>query len=242
MTPAVDMRHRLGARGRELSARWHHEPIDANPANLFLPGFGARASAYAPGMPGHWTALQPPRFPSADGLPVYLNWLGEELAARPGKVTLAGHSMGGALCTLAAGVWPECIRKIVLIGPAGLPLSKPMYRSAAYFVTQVATRRFSLSESVRSVLSVGAAPAGALRLAIVLRTLDLSTQMRELRAAGTSATVIGCTTDTLVTPLHTRRSAELLGAHYRELSVEGGHMWMFGRWQRFRHELVLAAA
>ena len=99
-----------------------------------------------------------------------------------------------------------------------------------------------MKESVRSLLSVGAAPAGALRLAIALRSLDLSTQMRELRVAGTSATVIGCTTDTLVTPCHTRRSAELLGARYREIPVEGGHMWMFGRWERFRHELVLAAA
>ena len=193
-------------------------------------------------MPGGWTALQPPPFPSADGLLVYVEWLGEELAARPGKVTLAGHSMGGALCTLAAGLWPERIRRIVLIGPAGLPLSKPMYRSAAYFVAQVAARRFSLSETIGSLRSVGAAPASALRLAIALRSLDLSTQMRELRAAGTSATVIGCTTDTLVTPRQTRRSAELLGARYREIPVEGGHMWMFGCWDRFQHELVRAAA
>ena len=42
--------------------------------------------------------------------------------------------------------------------------------------------------------------------------------------------------------LHTRRSAELLGARYREIPVEGGHMWMFGRWDRFRHDLVRAAA
>jgi pimeloyl-ACP methyl ester carboxylesterase len=150
--------------------------------------------------------------------------------------------MGGALCTLAAGLWPERVRRIVLIAPAGLPLSKPMYRSAAQFVAQVTTGRFSVSESVRSLLSVAAAPTSAFRLALALRTLDLSTQMRELREVGTSATVIGCTTDTLVTPRHTRRSAELLGAHYHEIAVDGGHMWMFGRWDRFRHELVRAAA
>jgi len=242
MSSAVNVPDRhTAARGRKLS-RWHHAPIDASRTNLFLPGFGARASAYAPGMPSHWTALQPPRFPNADGLLVYLDWLGEELAARPGKVTLAGHSMGGALCTLAAGAWPERIHRIVLIAPAGLPLSKPMYRSAAYFITQVAKRRFSLSESGRSLFAVGVAPAGALRLAVALRTLDLSAQMLELREAGISSTVIGCTSDTLVTPRHTRQSAELLGARYREIPVEGGHMWMFGRWERFRRELVRAAA
>ena len=26
------------------------------------------------------------------------------------------------------------------------------------------------------------------------------------------------------------------------IPVDGGHMWMFGRWDRFRHELVRAAA
>jgi pimeloyl-ACP methyl ester carboxylesterase len=223
-------------------ARWHHAAIDARPANLFLPGFGARASAYAPGLPSDWTAIEPPRFPSADGLGFYLDWLGGELASRPGSVTLAGHSMGGALCTLAAGLWPERIRKIVLIGPAGLPLSKPMYRSAAQFGAQVVSGHFSVSECVRSLRLVGASPASAFRLAVALRTLDLSAQMRALRDAATAATVIGCTTDTLVTPWHTRRSAELLGARYHEIPVDGGHMWMFGRWERFRHELVRAAA
>jgi pimeloyl-ACP methyl ester carboxylesterase len=193
-------------------------------------------------MPSGWTALQPPRFAHADGLASYLDWLGEELAARPGRAILAGHSMGGALCTLAARRWPERVGQIVLVSPAGLPLSKPMHRSAAQFVAQVATRRFSLTESARSLMAVASAPAAALRLAIALRALDLSVQMRELREAGIRASVIGCTTDTLVTPWHSRRSAELLGARYHELPVDGGHMWMFGRWSRFRHELVQSAA
>jgi hypothetical protein len=51
-------------------------------------------------------------------------------------------------------------------------------------------------------------------------------------------TVVGCSTDTLVTSDSCRRAADLLGARYDELEVEGGHMWMFGRWQTF--EAVLA--
>jgi homoserine acetyltransferase len=113
-----------------------------------------------------------------------------------------------------------------------------MHRSAAQFAAHVAMRRFSLAESARSLLAVAAAPAIALRLALALRALDLSVQMRGLREAGIPSTVIGCTTDTLVTPWHSRRVAELLGARYHELALDGGHMWMFGRWRRFRQELA----
>jgi pimeloyl-ACP methyl ester carboxylesterase len=192
-------------------------------------------------LPAGWTGLEPPAFGRSDGLRSYLEWLGEELTARPGKATLAGHSMGGALCMLAAALWPERVGRLVLVAPAGLPLSKPMHRSAAQFVGQVATRRFSSAESIRSVLGIAAAPVSALRVARALRKLDLSAEMGEVRRAGTAVTVIGCTTDTLVTPVHCRRSAELLGARYHELPVDGGHMWMFGRWGRFRHELARAA-
>jgi hypothetical protein len=34
------------------------------------------------------------------------------------------------------------------------------------------------------------------------------------------------------------RAAALLGARYSELEVDGGHMWMFGRWAEFRALLV----
>lgn len=193
-------------------------------------------------MTDGWTALQLPRFRRADSLDAHLEWLDDALPASSGRVILAGHSMGGALCTLAASLWPERVGRIVLVAPAGLPLSKPLHRSGLYFVGQVAARRFSLAETARSLMAFGAAPAGALRLAGAVRALDLSAQMHELREAQVPATVIGCTTDTLVTPGHCRRAAELLGAGYRELQVAGGHMWMFGSWSRFRYELARAAA
>jgi pimeloyl-ACP methyl ester carboxylesterase len=189
-----------------------------------------------------WTALQPPRFRQADTLDAHLEWLDDTLRAHSGRVILAGHSMGGALCTLAAALWPERVSRIVLVAPAGLPLSKPLHRSGLNFVGQVASRRFSLAETARSLRAAAAAPACALRLALAVRALDLSTEMHELREAQVAATVIGCTTDTLVTPRHCRRAAELLGASYHELSLAGGHMWMFGSWARFRYELARAAA
>jgi len=54
-------------------------------------------------------------------------------------------------------------------------------------------------------------------------------------------TVVGVVTDTLVTPDHCRRAAGLLGATYRELTVEGGHMWMLSAWPALARMLDTAA-
>lgn len=45
--------------------------------------------------------------------------------------------------------------------------------------------------------------------------------------------MIGCISDTLVTIDRTRTIAELLGAHYEELDLHGGHMWMLADRARF---------
>jgi pimeloyl-ACP methyl ester carboxylesterase len=153
-------------------------------------------------------------------------------------VVLAGHSMGGALALLAAAERPEAVERLVLISPAGLPLTKPMLRSGLQFFSQVAQRRFPFRHAATSIAGVATAPHAALRVALEVRRLDLSPQMRTLAAAGVPVTVVGCSTDTLVTSDSCRRAADLLGARYDELEVEGGHMWMFGRWPTF--EAVLA--
>ena len=52
---------------------------------LFLPGFGARASAYAEGLPEGWEALQPPSPSLTDGsLDALSGWLVTELARHVG--------------------------------------------------------------------------------------------------------------------------------------------------------------
>ena len=61
-------------------------------------------------------------------------------------------------------------------------------------------------------------------------------------AARCTVTVIGCSTDTLVTVASCRRAASVIHARYRELPLDGGHMWMFGRWERFRRELLAASS
>ena len=198
-----------------------------------MPGWGAEASAYAPGLPPGWRALTPPPFHAASRFEDYVEWLDDELRTER-RVLLAGHSMGGALAVLAAAERPDAVERLTLISPAGLPLSKPMLRSGLQFFTQVAQRRFPVKQAATSIAGVAAAPKAALRIALEVRRLDLTPQMQSLAAAGVPVTVIGCSSDTLVTAESCRHAATLLGARYDELEVEGGHMWMFGRWPTFQ--------
>jgi pimeloyl-ACP methyl ester carboxylesterase len=141
--------------------------------------------------------------------------------------------MGGALAVLAAASVPERIARLTLVGPAGLPLRKPIPHSLGLFVSQVARRRYDLRELRREVGQSLEAPRAALRLARSVRALDLSLEMRTVRASGIPTEVVACTTDTLVTPAHRRTAATLLGADDRELALDGGHMWMLTEWPSF---------
>ena len=200
---------------------------------LFLPGWGAPAGLYRPGLPVGWRELKPPGF----DLDEHRRWLEQSLRSRGQPVVLAGHSMGGALALLTAAEVPELVRRLILISPAGLPLRKPLLASARDFVRQVATGRYPRREVAAAVLGVARSPRAALRLAREVHDLDLRDEMGKVRGAGIPVTVVGCTTDTLVTAEHSRRAARLLGGTYRELGLAGGHMWMLGSWPVLASEL-----
>jgi pimeloyl-ACP methyl ester carboxylesterase len=201
---------------------------------LFLPGFGASGRLYARGLGHGWEALDPPSFRSTNGLFArYRSWLDRELQRSQEPVWLAGHSMGGALAVLAAASVPERISRLTLVCPAGLPLRKPIPHSLALFAGQVTRRRYDLREVRREVGQALGAPRAALRLARSVRALDLSREMRQVRANAIQTEVVACATDTLVTPAHCRAAATLLGADYRELALDGGHMWMLTSWPSF---------
>jgi pimeloyl-ACP methyl ester carboxylesterase len=194
---------------------------------LFLPGFGAPASLYRPALAPGWTALEAPSFRATGGaLASYRTWLAAELARRDEPVWLAGHSMGGALAVLAAAERPGRIARLTLISPAGLPLRKPMCDSLADFARQLASGRYGSADALTAVARALAAPRAALRLAREVRALDLSHEMETVRREGVPVEVVACASDTLVTPAHCRRQAQLLGARYRQLPLLGGHMWM----------------
>lgn len=209
---------------------------------LFLPGYGAPASLYARPLRG-WTVARPPSFVESSGsLDVYQCWALHELERVGRPAVLGGHSFGGALSILAAAERPELVSRLVLVGPAGLPLDKPIPLSVAAFARQLVRGMYPLAEAAAALGPAVRAPRAALRLARSIRALDLQEECARVRRAGIPVRVIGCASDTLVTTSRTRRLASLLGARYRELELAGGHMWMLREGTRFADELARALA
>ena len=198
---------------------------------LFLPGFGGRASTYAPGLPPGWEAVQPPSPRRCGGsLDGAADWLEGELARRPGPALLGGHSMGAALAVRVAARRPEAVSGLVLVAPAGLPLTKPVHHSVADLVANLAQGRHRLGDALASAVALAADPLATRRLVRELRGLDLRAEMDEVRARRIPVTVVSCASDTLTPPALGRVAAHRLGARHLELTLDGGHVWMFGRW------------
>jgi pimeloyl-ACP methyl ester carboxylesterase len=210
---------------------------------LFLPGWGAPPALYAAGLPRGWRVLEPPPFSESGGsLAYYRHWIVEALRAEPEPVILAGHSMGGALAIHAAATAPERVAGLVLVSPAGLPLTKPIPASLGSFFLQLGAGRYPLRETMREVRRILTAPRRALQVALAVRALDLSAEMERVRRSAIPATVIGSASDTLVTRRHCLAAAKALGARYRELALPGGHMWMLGASARLESELAASVA
>jgi len=206
--------------------------------SLFIPGWGAPAALYEPGLPLDWRMLEPPSFAaSAGSLAAYRRWLGLELRSR-GRSALGGHSMGGALAILAAAEAPELVERLVLVAPAGLPLDKPIRKSLRDFARQLGSGAYPRSVAASALAAVARAPRAALAVALEVRGLDLRRECARIRAAGIPVTVVGCRTDTLVTCDRTRLLADLLGGRYEELDSDGGHMWMLAEHERFAAALA----
>jgi pimeloyl-ACP methyl ester carboxylesterase len=193
---------------------------------LFLPGWGATAGLYTAGLPEGWAALELPSFRSTRGeLFVYDRWLADELGRRRAPVRLAGHSMGAVLALLTAIDRPELVERLVLVSPAGLPLTKTMRASTATFVRQVLSGRYRLGHLGWMLGRVAGAPVSALRLARALHGLDVRPALERFDVDRVPCTVVGCTTDSLTPPAHCRELADALGADYREVDARDGHIW-----------------
>jgi pimeloyl-ACP methyl ester carboxylesterase len=205
---------------------------------LFLPGWGATAILYGSGLPEGWAALELPSFRRSRGeLFVYQAWLADVLDRQQGPVALAGHSMGGMLALLAAIDRPDVVKRLVLLSPAGLPLTKTMRASTATFVRQVVGGRYPLAHLRRVVARAVSAPVSALRLARTVHGLDVRPELERFHADRIPCSVVGCVTDTLTPPAHCRALAAALGAEYREVDAPDGHIWPITQPQLLAAEL-----
>jgi pimeloyl-ACP methyl ester carboxylesterase len=196
-------------------------------SGVFVPGWGAVPGLYSKGLPAGWEVLDLPRFgPTGGKLSAYRRWLDEEISAREGPISLAGHSMGGALAILAALDRPEAVERLILLSPAGLPLTRPLVASLVTYLGQIARGWYPRAELYQSLTGVVRTPRSALGLARAVRALDLGPECGRFRDLPVPCTVVGCSTDRLTTPDHCRRLAAQLGAEYREVDAPGGHIWM----------------
>jgi pimeloyl-ACP methyl ester carboxylesterase len=190
---------------------------------IFVPGFGARASFYRAALGARWTIVEPTPF---DALDAHVDALAARLRLVPEPITLGGHSMGAAVAVLAALREPQFVARLVLVAPAGLPLTKPVSASLREFVAQAAGGVYGGRELVAAVAAAVRAPRAARRLAREVRRLDLRAELGVLGELGIACDVVACSGDTLTPVGHCRRIAELAGARYRELRAAGGHMWL----------------
>ena len=193
---------------------------------IFVPGWGAPASLYRRGLPAGWQVVELPTFRRGRGdLDRYRDVVRAAVVAAGGPMTLAGHSMGGALALLVAVDEPQLVERLVLVSPAGLPLTKSLRASALTFLGQVRRGSYSLSTLRQMFVNTAGAPLRALALARAVHGLDLTPQLEAVRALGIRCTVVACRSDRLTTCDHCRRLAERLGADYRELEAGEGHIW-----------------
>jgi pimeloyl-ACP methyl ester carboxylesterase len=197
---------------------------------LFVPGWGANAALYAAAMPDGWEALEPPSFRSTRGDPAATRrWMIEECGARQGPFALGGHSFGAALALFAALDERIEVERLVLVNPVMLPLAKPVGLMLFDFYRRAAAGWFPRGEASRRIREVAFHPVAARRLGNDVRRHDLTPELGALRERRIPAVVVGTTTDTLVTPAQCRRISELLGAEYREVGADGGHLWFLRR-------------
>jgi pimeloyl-ACP methyl ester carboxylesterase len=194
---------------------------------LFVPGWGAPPAIYSRALGGDWRVVRSPTFAQSGGaLAAHVDALVAELDWSSGPAVVGGHSMGGAVAVLAALERPEHVSRLVLVAPAGLPLTKPVHESVREFGRQLRAGAYPRIATGAAVASVLRAPRAAARLARAVRQLDLTAELGRLAQLGVPCGVVGCTTDSLITVDHCRRIARLAGGGYRELGLPGGHMWM----------------
>ena len=195
-------------------------------SRVFVPGFGALPSFYRDALTPEWEVHDPPSFRRASSFEARLAALRGTLERYGSPITLAGHSMGAALAVSVALEQPDRIERLLLVAPAGLPLTKPVAASLRDFFGQAARRAYPSRDLGRALRDAVGSPRATWRLARAVRALDLREQLQLVRRRGIPVDVVACVGDTLTPVEHCRQIARLSGGRYREIDAAGGHMWM----------------
>lgn len=148
----------------------------------FLEALAEQREVVVPSLPGF------PGGPSADPLDDHLDWI---VAARDtvraaglGNADLAGASVGAALAAEVAALWPEAVRRLVLIAPFGL--FDPEAPVADVFAQRPGARSSALSAKPEELDAWLAPPEGA--DAVEWEVMRLHATSRLPRFSGRSAT------------------------------------------------------
>jgi pimeloyl-ACP methyl ester carboxylesterase len=205
---------------------------------IFVPGWGAPAMLYRRGAPEGWTVLELPSFRRSRGtLARHRDRVRAALEAQRAPVALAGHSLGGALAVVAAADAPEAVSRLVLVSPAGLPLTKPIRASALTLGGQVIRGAYPPAALARMAAAALSSPRATLALARAAHDLDVSDELAVVHASRIPCAVVCARADRLTTGAHCRHIAELLGCEYRELDTRAGHIWPVTQPDLLRREL-----
>lgn len=236
--------------------------INGKPCRIWQKGEG-RAVGYLPGYGGllHWTpfleglaarrrtvALSLPGWPGGLGheeLDTPLDWY---LAARDllaaaelADADLVGVGFGGAIAAEIAAIWPEAVRRLVLIGPFGLfdadrpikdvfalrPNTAPSVVSAEPARFEAALACPDDADPVEWEIVKIRANEAAARLFWPLG--DLRLERRLGRVTAPTLLVWGAA-DQVVAPAYAGRFAELLGGPVETATIDGaGHLADFDR-------------
>jgi pimeloyl-ACP methyl ester carboxylesterase len=122
-----------------------------------------------------------PRLRRPSGPCDFASWLGRWLhAAGLERADVAGHSLGGLVAAELAAAEPERVRRLVLVGPAGIPCGRGLARRALPLAGTLYDIRRSLPMVVPGAVRAG--PGAVARGIAFVSTRDLRDELSAVRA------------------------------------------------------------